>query len=222
MIKYGFGCMVNDVERLKRNLLYSRGFPVDKIIIANGKEEGVNASKLLNRLITRMEEMGGEVGIFLHEDVILPPFWTERCVELLHDLPDNWMIAGVWGIDEEGYYHGNVHDGRLGTMAQRTEPLPAKVLALDELCLIIKLNKGFSFDERMEGWDLYGTYACLKAKDLGYSSWAIDNCLYHNATRPFGFTPDENFKTNWKKMMKFGSPIHSTVIASEAEEGLCN
>jgi hypothetical protein len=81
-------------------------------------------------------------------------------------------------------------------------PLPQEVEALDEVCLIINMKRGFRFDKKMHGFDLYGTYICLWAKQNGYSAWAIDALFTHDTKRSWAWKPDTTFMNNWDTLKK--------------------
>lgn len=206
-MKVAYGVLINDENLFYKNFA-DNVLPIRTIGIFNP----LSASTGLNYLLGEMDEAGYEIGILIHQDVELPARWLDRTMEKLKQLPENWLVAGVWGVkvvDGEANYYGHIIDSRMARkigmkqpVAMLAEPIPQQVDALDEVCLIINLRHGFRFSKAMQGFDLYGTYICLWAKNNGLSAWAIDAKFTHNTRRAFSWKPDEVFMGNWEWLGK--------------------
>jgi hypothetical protein len=199
-----FGVLINDDSLFYKNII-CRG------IRAIGVFDPTSAASGLNYILN---EMGTEndIGILIHQDVEFKDDWLQVVESKLNELPENWMVAGLWGVkavEEHKNYYGNIIDARMARKVGSDKPvgvvsgpLPIEVDALDEVCLIVNLKYGFRFDESYRGFDLYGTYICLWAQKHGYSAWAIDAPLVHNTKRTWAWKPDQVFLQNWDKLDK--------------------
>lgn len=221
-MKLAMGVLVTDEQMFLNNF---KNRKVDAYYVVGAP----NASDGLNILLDLNEKGGSDVAILVHQDITFPDAWTDNIETCLKQLPHDWLVAGVWGIalhDGEEIPYGNIIDSRMvATLKDGTRkavgmyngPLPVEVNALDELCLIINLNCGFRFTKEMLGFDLYGTYACLWAKENGRSAWVIDAPITHHSKRSFSFIPDQAFKNNWRWLhSRFPAlPVLSTVYSPE-------
>jgi hypothetical protein len=98
-------------------------------------------------------------------------------------------------------------------------PHPAS--CFDECCIIVNLKKGFRFDERMPGFDLYGTLCVLQAKARGGTAWILDAFAEHYCMRPFTWYPGKEFEACWKWLHETfpeAGRIDSTVIGVERKK----
>ena len=206
-----YGTMCNDWDILGANLLRS-ALPA----VRDGLHviyESSSAPVGLNALLDRME---GDVGVILHQDVLLSASWDVLVAEQLEKL-NGWAVAGVWGVDENENFVGNIRDVRLPS-ALCGGKLPARGIALDEICLIVNLHSGLRFDTAMKGFDLYGSYACLWAKKQGKEAWILNAPVYHNTTRSFDWMPDKVFMENWR-WLHSRFPQQKVKSTSYTEEG---
>jgi hypothetical protein len=73
---------------------------------------------------------------------------------------------------------------------------------MDECCMIFNMGKKFRFDNRLAGWDLYGTMACCQAWEMGGTSWIIDAYAEHYCMRPFTWIPDKTFEEMFRWLHK--------------------
>ena len=64
------------------------------------------------------------------------------------------------------------------------------------------VKRGFAFAEELEGYDLYHTYAALKAREDGGTVWIIDCMPEHYPTRSWDWKPDKVFMKNWNWLKK--------------------
>lgn len=209
-MKIAYGVMCNDREILKQSLLKSEiEGPLHIVFGARSAACG------LNKLLLYAEADKADAAVIVHQDVVIPMGWKKILESRLKEI-DGWLIAGVWGMLSNGTFVGNVQDIRLGEgLSYRAGSLPAEVVAVDELCIVIRPNRGFKFDTAMTGFHLYGTYACLRAAEIGGKAFAIDASVLHNASRSFDWKPDQSFMTvwSWLKTRFPGRPVISTVYA---------
>jgi|WetSurMetagenome_2_1015567.scaffolds.fasta_scaffold91031_2 hypothetical protein len=218
-MKAAIGVLVNNEEMFAANF---KGIADYDVFFA---DHPPNATMGLNTLLDNIGNDGNDVAIILHQDVALPIHWFSLVDAAIHRLPENWLVAGAWGMEVKDYRtrpYGSINDVRLHVIApdgkkvpimQRGDPLPHEVDTLDEVCLIINLKHGFRFADEMMGFDLYGTYICQWAKAKALTAWAIDAPIKHLCTRDFTFEPDQTFMNNWNWLhQRFpGQPIISTV-----------
>jgi len=214
------GCIWNDKDILIKNLLNSPALWESRPSLFHINNP-TSAAIGLNRLISSMEGDGFELGVFVHQDVIFPEGWFYCLENCLAGLPKGWFVAGVWGLRSEGKFkvhYGKIAEGRWSKeegkfLVVGTKSLPTKVQALDECCLIFKLGKGFRFDERIGGFDLYGSEICLWAQKNRYSSWVINNFVVHNTKRSWDWRPDEIFMGRVKELERsYNTEVLSTVL----------
>lgn len=209
--KIAFGCMVNDLNRLNMILRNSEIENVPCYTVMNPD----SAAKGLNKLLDIIESKGVEIGILTHQDMYYRRHWINQLKNQLALLPENWVIAGIVGKDEKGNLCGRFHDMSTPLCVASNHDFPVQCSCLDECTIIVNMKSGFRFDEVMEGFDLYGTYACLRAKEMGMAfildAWAEHYCWrFHD----IGWEPDELFKKSWQflKTRFPGQQLYSTVL----------
>lgn len=212
-----FGVMIND-----ESVFYKTFLREDMKTI--GVFFPASAATGLNYLLGEMDQYECDTGILIHQDVEFKEDWLQVVESRLKELPENWLVAGLWGAKSIGdckHYYGNIVDARVARKLGADKPvgiyappLPTEVDTLDEVCLIINLKHGFRFDEGYRGFDLYGTYTCLWAKKNGFSAWAIDAPLLHNTKRSWAWKPDSTFTNNWERMEKEFPYPEYTVIST--------
>ena len=209
-VKIAFGCMVNDRKRLDMILRNSEIGEVPCYTI----EQPDSAAKGLNKLLDVLEEKGAEIGILTHQDMYYREAWLPKLQAQLALLPENWVIAGIVGKDEKGELCGRFHDMSTPLWIVGPQKYPAAASCIDECVIIVNMKSGFRFDEALEGFDLYGTYAVLRAKELG-TAWIIDAWAEHYCARFHrGWEPNETFMDMWKFLYnRFpGQKLQSTVL----------
>lgn len=214
--KVAFGCMVNDRKRLDLILRNSSlgSSPCFTIM------EPETASKGLNTMLDAIEKSGAEIGVLTHQDMFYPGHWLPAMEKQIEKLPEDWVIAGIVGKDEEGNLCGRFHDMSSPLWIVSDHDLPVKCACLDECTIIVNMKSGFRFDEEMLGFDLYGTYACLRGQELG-SVWIIDAWAEHYCTRfHMEWEPDEVFMKMWKWLYdRFpGQNLDSTVLVNKENQ----
>lgn len=192
--KVSFGVLVNDIGRLD---MVFRMSGLDTNIHCHTIKLPTSATHGLNRLLSIIEGEGADIAVLAHQDMYFRQGWIELMLDQLALLPDSWVVAGIIGKNHDGRVRGRFHDTRM-PLKFDYGPLPCPAACFDESCIIVNLKKGFRFDERLEGFDLYGTLCCLQAEDVGGTSWIIDAFAEHYCTRPLTWVPDEIFRENFK------------------------
>lgn len=217
--KIAFGCMVNDLKRFG-------------VILGNSEIEGIpcytiltpkSASKGLNKLLEIIESKGAEIGILTHQDMYYRKEWLGKVQTQIALLPENWVIAGLVGKDEKGELCGHFHDMSTPLWIRSDHEFPIECSCIDECTIIVNMKSGFRFDENLLGFDLYGTYAPLRAREMGGTAWIIDAWAEHYCGRFHrGWEPDDRFKAMWKWIYdRFpGQKLSSTILMEKMEERL--
>jgi len=211
--KIAFGCMINDMKRFD-------------LILKGSNIEGCQcftifdpdtATKGLNTLLDIIDKSGAEIGILTHQDMYYKQHWLPQVREQLKKLPEDWVIAGIVGKDEKGILCGRFHDMSSPLWIISEHEFPVRCSCIDECTIIVNMKSGFRFEEELIGFDLYGTYACLRANEMG-SAWIIDAWAEHYCSRFWNsWEPDKTFMKMWKWIYnRFpGKRLESTVLVGE-------
>lgn len=210
--KIAFGCMFNNKKRLDLILRKSSlgWFPCFTVF------DPETATKGLNTLLDTIDKSGAEIGILTHNDMFYQEHWLPAVTKQIEKLPKDWVIAGIVGKDKDGELCGKFHDMSSPLWIVSEHKFPVECSCIDECTIIVNMKSGFRFEE-MEGFDLYGTYACLRANEMG-SAWIIDAWAEHYCTRFWGsWEPDETFMKMWEWIYnRFpGQRLESTVLIGE-------
>ncbi len=194
-MKVAFGLLVNDLMRLDMVFRQSEIDPAISCLIIKLPD---SACKGLNKLLGIMEAEGNDIAVLSHQDMYYRQGWIEQVKEKIAELPDSWIVAGIIGKDMEGKICGRIHDMRIPLHFSTSHKYPEPASCFDECCIIVNLKKGFSFDEAMPGFDLYGTLCVLQAKEMGGTAWIIDAFAEHYCMRPFTWYPGKAFEDCFK------------------------
>jgi len=174
-------CCVNDEAILKRDLLASESVQTEhcSLKVIRG---ALSASSAYHAELSSSED---RITVLLHQDVYLPLGWIHRVMHLCAQLPADWAVAGVCGMDSSSIIHGHVWASGLGRVIG--EPFePITCVSLDEVVLIVRSGFDVNFDPKMPGFHLYGTDICQQALQAGLGVYAIDAPIIHNS-RPVAF-----------------------------------
>ncbi len=170
---------VSDQDLLRRTLGSSlkeaHGAPVELIAIDNSGTR-YSAPEALNLGAAQAQ---GEILVFLHQDVRLPPAWLMQLSEQIRVVEasfGSWGVLGVFGVTSWGQMVGHVNDPHGYRQWGR---LPCRVQSRDEVCLVVQRDSGLRFDETLGGFHFYGADLCLQARQRGAGCYAIDACLEH-------------------------------------------
>jgi len=215
--KFGWGVLINNIQRF--NMVFQQSAIAGDIeFVKNPK----SATPALNMLLDRIEATGANIAILSHQDMYYRSGWIDQVKDQLSKLPDDWIVAGIIGKDSDGRICGVFRDMRIPQHFNTTHihNFPHPVCCFDECCIIVNLKSGFRFDERMEGFDLYGTLCVLQAWEVGGSAWVINAPTEHYCMRPFTWEPDDLFKKNYKMLWDRFSKLYrvdSTAIGASED-----
>lgn len=211
-----FGCMVNDAKRLGLILKNSSISQYPCFTVFDPK----SATKGLNILLDIIDKEGAKIGILTHQDMFYREGWIHNVKEQIAKLPDDWVIAGIVGKDEDGVLCGRFHDMSTPLWIVSEHEFPARCSCIDECTIIVNMKSGFRFEEELEGFDLYGTYACLRANEMG-SAWILDAWAEHYCSRFHGeWEPNQIFMKMWKWIYdRFPDQVlDSTVLVGKKQD----
>jgi hypothetical protein len=197
--KIFIGAMINDMMRLDMCLKQS-DLPGSLNVIINPDK----ATAAMNKLLDLADYKGAEIAVLVHQDMYFRNGWLQQAEEQLAMLPPDWIVAGIIGKDLEGNICGKFHDMRIAPVFNTSDihTFPQAASCFDECCIIVNLKSGFRFDERLDGFDLYGTLAVLQAREMGGTAWIIDAFAEHYCLRPFTWFPDKDFQARFKWLHK--------------------
>jgi glycosyltransferase involved in cell wall biosynthesis len=138
-----------------------------------------------------MRQAAGEVLVFAHQDVYLPPEWDSQlaaAVSSLFQSDPNWAVLGVWGITRESRRQGYMYCTGLQKVLGQSFSQPVPCNSLDEVVLVLRRSANLTFDEQLPGFHFYGTDICLQAQQRGFNSYIIPAFCIHN-TEGMKFLP---------------------------------
>ncbi len=207
-----FGCIYNNIKRLDLILMKSNIGNIPCFTVFDPE----TATQGLNTLLDTIDKSGATIGILTHSDMHYKQHWLPQFQKQIEKLPKDWVIAGIVGKDEDGKLCGRFHDMSSPLWIVSDHKFPVRCSCIDECTIIVNMKSGFRFEE-MEGFDLYGTYACLRANEIG-SAWIIDAWAEHYCTRFFGqWEPNATFKKMWNWIYnRFPEKrLESTVLIGE-------
>ncbi len=133
----------------------------------------------------------GDILVFAHQDVFLPPGWTAQLQAALDHLAEHdahWGVLGIWGRTTEGYPRGHTYCTGLCRMLGAPFAGPVQVRTLDEIVLVMRRDCELRFDEQLPGFHLYGTDICLQAENRALNCYVIPAFCVHN-TRGLKYLP---------------------------------
>lgn len=174
-----------------------------------------NANNMAQAYNQGLDQTSGRYAIFAHQDVYLPAGWLDKAIAALSNLeavqPD-WMVAGPYGVREDGTHAGCVWDVGMDTELGECGFAPTPVVSLDELLLIVRRDADYRFDADLPHFHLYGTDIVQTALSEGRSAWALDMPVVHNsqivASLAGGYTKAHHYmRRKWRHRL----PIPTTV-----------
>jgi len=125
-----------------------------------------------------------DIVIFAHQDVYLPSgtfALLQAQLEALTRLDPNWAIAGAIGGTAARALIGQTWCSGHGKLLGARVSAPTPIVTLDEMVLIVRIAAGLRFDEKLQGFHLYGADIILAACAAGLSSWVIDLPVVHHS-----------------------------------------
>lgn len=194
-VNISVGTIVNDKNILRRILMRSDTSGCDNIYTAEDVESAAQGWNFLLRT------MDCDVAVLCHQDIYFPPGWFIRLNEKLNELPSSWVVAGFFGVNEDGRLCGKIRDMRIPLMTCTKHELPMRAISIDGCCMCVNKRYGLRFSEELKGFDLYDTFATLRAREIG-TAWIIDCLLEHYTKRLWEWMPDKSFIDNWEWLKK--------------------
>jgi len=138
-----------------------------------------------------MCQAAGDVLVFAHQDVYLPPGWDDclsAAIARLSNRDPQWAVLGVFGVSSARKRHGYLYCTGLQKVLGEPFDEPVECLSLDEVLLVIRRSSGLTFDEQLPGFHLYGTDICLEAQRRRLRSYIVPVFCIHN-TEGMKFLP---------------------------------
>lgn len=168
--------VVNNPQVLKTNLLAS-----EPIVSGRLPFTQVASRFSIGDAVARITHSNPNTAYVLsHQDVLLPKNWDRQVLREIANLPGDWGVAGVFGMDARGIPHGHAWSTGLNRVIG-TAHSPEECASLDEVLLIVRGGIGLWFDNQMPGYHLYGTDICLAAREIGRRAYSIDAPIIHNS-----------------------------------------
>jgi hypothetical protein len=206
--RYSVGTLVTNLEQYAamRASFAAHGFDgshCEFLYLDNRGPQQTGAYQGLNALLNAAR---GQYVILCHQDVLLIGYGMaalERCLCELDQRDPNWALAGNAGAIAPGALAIRISDPH---GADRTVgDLPARVMSLDENCIVVKRSARVGCSADLEGFHFYGADLCLNADLAGYSAWVIDFHLKHlsggNKKADF-FAAEEAFRQKWSHALR--------------------
>ncbi len=155
----------------------------------------------------------GSFYFFCHQDIHFPISWLDTVIlqiGILNKKDQTWGVLGIMGVTSHGFFAGNIIDPH--TRAKMGK-LPCEVVALDEVCLIMKKESQLRFDESLGGFHLYGADICLQAQQASQKCYAIDAPFEHLSSGKVDsafWKIAEKFKIKWSKIRNSPCTLETT------------
>lgn len=170
------------------------------------------------------ERASNDLLCFLHHDVNLKEDWPAMLmeqVEKVNAIDSDWAVLGCAGVAEvDGVKVNRGHCYDRSNLFGSPEGLPAPVNSLDEFALIGR-KADMVFDEGMPNHHLFATELCLRHRQAGRKSYAIDAYCHHNSnTRRLdaGFATAAGYLyAKYPELL----PIHATCVTIARVDGVC-
>lgn len=127
---------------------------------------------------------GGDVIIFVHQDVYLPAGFCLRLRAALSNLKDcdsRWGILSCLGRRRDGSLVGRAWSSGLGRALGSPLDGVSEVAAVDEMLLIVRRDIGLRFDERLPGFHCFAADLVATAAERGMKTYVADMPVVHNS-----------------------------------------
>ena len=122
---------------------------------------------------------------FTHTDVYLPDGWEYQVLDQIKKVDAfdmYWGAIGPAGVmcrgDGKKLFSGHIQDRDL---LRYTEGLPIEVYSLDEVMVIMRRSAMYVWDEKMPTYHLAATELCMRLRESGHRSYAIDAPIRHES-----------------------------------------
>lgn len=213
MARIVLAAAVNEEDVLENNLLASDDIKSGALKLHTYRGYK-SAAAAYNKAISELDDQCDWIG-FVHQDVYLPIGFLDILSQQLDALTrqdDKAAIAGFFGGISQNKNAGKVWCSGNNQQFSGTLTTPAKVNVLDEYFILMKTDKGLSFDIDLPGFHLFGTDICKEAQKKGLSCWVVEVPVVHNSRRVV--TLDKYYREAWLYMQKkwaHSLPIYNLV-----------
>lgn len=166
-----------------------------------------------------IRQSAGDVLVFAHQDVYLPPDWDRQlaaAISRLSNADSRWAVLGVWGITQQGHSGGHCYCTGLEKVLGSDFEMPIAASSLDEMLLVLRRSAFLEFDERLPGYHLYGTDICLAAAQQGYKSYVIPAFCIHN-TAGLKFLPSSFWSSYFYMRRKWWRRLPIRTVCTSIE-----
>lgn len=180
-------CPCNNMAKLEKYLLPSlekQSVPHELLLIDNTEGVYPSAAPILNQ--TAQKARYGHL-MFVHQDVSLDSEnWLADALAELASL-QKYCVAGVAGINRWQWYASVYSDSPRRFIGKKKLSKPVRVQTLDG-CLLLVSRELFTqhpFDESAtDGWYLFVANYCLDLARIGYHSYVLPQCVFHESPGP--------------------------------------
>ena len=184
-------CATNDEAVLASNLLRSEPITNGQVgieLVRGAPSASAGYAGIADRLRDHLV-------VFAHQDVLLPRCWDACLRKHLDLLPEDWAVAGVCGVGDDGVTYGHVWSTGLDRVIGGPFE-PTRCVSLDEVLLVLRPETGVDFDAKMPGFHLYATDLVQTAIRSSYSAYVIDAPVIHNS-RPVALL-DASYRESYR------------------------
>jgi 2-polyprenyl-3-methyl-5-hydroxy-6-metoxy-1,4-benzoquinol methylase len=206
-----FVVCVNDDDQLNSNFLRSPclqpGSP-HEVILRRGMSSAAEGFH------SGLEAATHDRVVLVQQDMYLPTGWDTRFVDAWIEAESTWPNLGPVGLFGCSVQDGVVtHAGRVfdrDSLLVQDQPLPAKVVAFDEILLGVRRDSGLALDPAL-GFHLYGVDLALNAGRAGLTGAVLDAPAFHNSL--FATLSDSYFEAAAVLLAKWPDirPLHTSM-----------
>lgn len=151
-----------------------------------------------------LNEIKGDKVLFCHQDISFPD--KDTLQNISRDIEKNSeYIVGLCGIDSTGTAYSNLKYKKTNQFITNHQVSDYLIVeTVDECCFGMSkelLDKLGQFDEKVcDGWHLYATELCLRAKSKGISTVVSSTTCIHKYDFGKGLIVDNSFLNTLKKI----------------------
>ena len=199
-IKFSFCSLVSRLDEYQEMVDSAKaagfsGEDVEFLYLDNSIENIYDGFSGFNRFLI---EARGEYIVYCHQDILFEFDKRETLEERINEIDaidPKWAALGNAGKAHSSQSIVRITDANTDNI--RYDPLPSKVMTLDENFLIVNRRNPISCSSQMKGFHLYATDLCQNAEYLGYSCYVIDFHLRHKS----GGNPDASYRAVQHELM---------------------
>lgn len=180
-------CPCNNMEKLEKYLIPSlemQSAPHELLLIDNTDNAFPSAAPILNKTAQKARH---DHLMFVHQDVSLDSkHWLADALAELGSL-EKYCLAGVAGVNRWQWYASVYSDSPRRFIGKIKLSKPVRVQTLDGCLLLVsrELFMRHPFDESAtDGWYLFVANYCLDLARIGYPSYVLPQCVFHESLGP--------------------------------------